>query len=512
MRFVRCVIVVLATLLVSLAAVSQASAARTIGWTIRAVATPTYFSSNDALACESEGKCDRYQLLAMNVGDEPSSGTLTLTDRLPPGMTFRGDGSGRNGEGAEWSCTEKLEGPPEQWTVTCEFGASVPAGGYAPFLKVTVFAPSASMSGSLKNEVSVTGGGTTTVASASEETPISSQAPEFGVNEFGFEADGVGGATALQAGAHPWSVTTSFGIPTADSSPGIENRFYTPVEQAKDSVVELPTGFVGNPQAAPHCTQTQLRVEACPPQSRVGAFAVRGGLLAGGEFGYTEQPGECCSAVYNMVPEGGYPAEFGFKFATIPVYLYASVVRSASRSASGYRVRVASPGIPAELETSGVAITFFGDPGKLNGGSSEAAFLTNPADCSAGPLSSRIELESWENPGHPVSREATAYSQLTGCDLLPFHPSLAMAPSTTGEEGSTQADSPSAYTTDLDGAANLEVLRIGDPGAQGRDRGAAGGRLGLSVGRARPCRLQGDGTRRDQRRQQRDRRWRPRPG
>jgi hypothetical protein len=146
-----------------------------------------------------------------------------------------------------------------------------------------------------------------------------------------------------------------------------------------------------------------------------------------------------------VAPEGGYPAEFGFTFAQQTIFLYASVVHSGS----GYHLRVTTPGIPSVLETSYAAITFFGEPGKLNGNKSETAFLTNPTDCPAGPLSSRIELEPWGNPGHPQSKEATVYPGMTGCGLLRFNPSLAMAPSTAPEGGTAQADTPSAYTTDL---------------------------------------------------------------
>ena len=429
--------------------VAPASAAGTVGWSVRAAAEPTHFSSNDFLRCEREEKCDRYQLLVMNVGDAPSSGTITVTDKLPAGITTRKTPTSGEGLEGEWSCTEGAG----QTTVTCTLEGSVPAGAYTPFLDLEVSAPTASMTGSLKNEVSVTGAGTAVVASTSEETPISSQAPEFGVSEFAFEPAGVGGAPTTQAGAHPWEVTASFGIPATFSPPGIANTYFQPVENTKEVAVELPAGFVGDPQAAPRCTQTELRAATCPAASRVGAFAFRSGLFAFDEFTSTGNgglpPSGCCSAVYNMVPESGYPAEFAFTFANIPVYLYASVVHSGS----GYRLRVASPGIPAEIELSGTTITFFGDPGELNGGSSEAAFLTSPTNCAAGPLASRIELAPWEDPGHPAGSEATAYPQLTGCNLLQFNPWLTLAPSPLGpgreEEGTSEADEPSAYSVDL---------------------------------------------------------------
>jgi hypothetical protein len=453
-RTSSCVVVLLATLASSLGGVcAGASAAGTVGWTVRGVAEPTSFSANDALNCGpgTEEKCDRYQLLVTNVGDEPSSGTITLADKLPPGITPLEEKSGHiNKEtGTEWSCAQS-EGPEKNWTVTCEFTEAVSAGGYAPSLDIVVSAPSVSMSGSLKNEASLTGGGTSTVASTSEETPIGSQTPPFDVSEFDMQATAAGGAPQLTAGTHPWEITTSFGIPLIFSPPAGEGNRFRPVQNVKNAVVDLPLGLVGDPQATPRCTQTELRNEECPQASRVGTFAVIGSF-ENGEFQFTgsegvhPDEGGCCSAVYNIIPEGGYPAEFGFTFAEQTVFLYASVVHSGT----GYHLRVTSPGIPSILETSHAAITFFGDPGKLNGGGSEPAFLTSPADCSAGSLSSRIQLESWEEPGRPVSGEATVYPQLTGCDLLQFRPSFAMAPSATGEEGNTQADAPSAYTTDL---------------------------------------------------------------
>jgi hypothetical protein len=430
--------------LVSLVVLVCASSAfaGTVGWTVRTVAVPSNFSAGDAQRCEAEGKCDRYQLLVTNVGDEASSGPITLTDTLPVGITTLQTPESENysGEGMPWSCTPGAGNAG----VTCTFPESVPVGGYAPFLDIVVSAPSASISGMLRNEASVTGGGTVAVTSGSVENPVSSQTPAFGVSEFGVEPMVAGGTASTQAGAHPWALTASIGIPSFISAPGEDLEKFSPVENLKSAAVELPLGLVGDPQATPQrCTETELVNQACPASSRVGSFAVLAGGFVYSEFYFTGG-GTCCSAIYNMVPQGGYPAEFAFAFAGVPVYLHAGVVHTAS----GYRLRVATQGIPSVLETEDIALTFFGDPGALNGGPSGRGLLTNPTDCSAGPLSSRVELESWEHPGHPVSREAVMYPQLSGCDLLQFDPSLSLAPSV-GEGGTTQADEPSGYTVDL---------------------------------------------------------------
>ena len=455
-------------------AASTASAAGTVAWTVRGVAVPSNFSSGNTAVCERERKCDRYQLLVMNAGDEASSGPITLTDKLPPGITtLETPGSGGGTEEQEekrWACTEG-EGNS---MVTCTFEGPVAAGKFAPFLTIVVSAPTATMEkealetrAPLKNEVTVEGGGAAASASTSQETSVGSQPLSFGVTEFELAPDGVGGAPALQAGGHPWELTASFGVPSVVSPPGNLSEgvggAFTPVRNVKSALVELPAGFFGDPQATAHCTETELRDESCPPGSRVGVYALAGDIFSDDEFLFTEaaESGPCCSAVYNMVPEAGYPAEFGFTFARLPVYMYASVVHTAT----GYRLRVAAPGIPPEAEATNAAITFFGEPGALNGTGSEEAFLTSPDDCAAGALPSTIELESWGEPGHPISRQATAYSQITGCNQLQsqFHPKLELAPSSAAEHGTSQADEPSGYTASLEVPQTSKVSELATP-------------------------------------------------
>lgn len=436
MRWRTLLALVFATLTVSLG-VSSASAAGTVGWTIHAVSQPARFSSGDAVACESHHECDRYQVLAMNAGDVPSSGPIVLTDTLPPGIGTLHKPEAEGG----WSCTEGAGNT----TVTCILEESVPAGGYAFPITIAVSAPSAALSGPLKNEVSITGGGTAAVVSTSEETPIGSQAPSFGLTEFGFEAAELSGAASGQAGGHPWEVTTSLELPTAAVPAAEPGEPFGPIESWKDAVVELPVGLVGDPQATAKCTLPQLdesNISLCPARSAVGSVAV----IAGGfEDKFAVAKDEVVSALYNMVPEGGYPAEFGFSVFGVPIIMYANVVHTGS----GYRLRVTVPGIPDLVKVFGGVFTFYGEPGKVEeGGSSEAAFLSNPTRCTSEPQTARAEVESWGDPGHPVSREATVYSQLTGCDLLQFGASLAFAPSV-GPEGSSQAGEPSGFATDL---------------------------------------------------------------
>jgi hypothetical protein len=441
--FLPCVLVVLGALVLP-GGVGVAGAAGSPAWSVRTVTEPTRFTPADKVACRTESKCDRYQLLVTNVGDAPSGGPITLTDSLPAGIRLEeaisNTGSGGLGE---WSCTPGVGNT----SVTCTIEASVVVGGYAPSLTFKVTAPAQGVSGSLHNEVSISGGGAAGVVSGGLDTLVSALAPPFGVSEFGLEPAGASGAPSVQAGGHPWELTASFTLPQVDSPPEAETLF-SPVEGPRDAVTELPVGFVGNALATARCPTEDLLFrsgsKACPVASRIGVVAVIGGAVGAGEFQHTNAEGFPLAAVYNMVPEHGYPAQFGFAFIGKPVNLYASVVHGPG----GYRLRVTAPGIPRILETYALALTFFGDPGKVNEEPSQPAFLTNPSDCAAGALSSRLELGSWDSAS-VVSGETIAFPGLSGCGLLRFEPSLGFAPSAGGEGGSTQADAPSAFTADV---------------------------------------------------------------
>jgi hypothetical protein len=478
---VRCVLLFAVTAAIAFGLSVSSAWAGTAGWSVHAIPEPNSFSPSDEAACRAEEKCDRYSLLVENAGDEASHGEVTLTDTLPAGLVAREIRVGGAFE-EDWSCVGK--GGP---VVTCNLSeekpgeGSIQPGHYTDTIVIVVSTPTQA-SGVLTNEVTVEGGGVARGV-AREERAIS-EAASFRLSEFGFELGAAGGLSSLQAGSHPWELTTSFGIPSQASPPQGNkggNHYFSPVQNLKDVAVELPAGFLGDPLATAKCTETELRTTGCPEASRVGVFAFINTGAKRGEFTYTEDvDGDGgFTAVYNMVPEAGYPAEFGFDFGTevgsraggIPIVMYASVVHTGT----GYRVRVPVPDIIEEPEAIAITLTFFGEPGKLNGTGSEAAFLSNSSDCSAeeedlsgfphipvledgdrvsaGDASGRIELASWGEPGRIISGETTVYPSLTGCAALQFAPSFLLAPSPAGpgpeQEGSRQADEPSAYDANL---------------------------------------------------------------
>jgi hypothetical protein len=460
--------------------VAPASAAGTVGWNVRSAAEPSAFSPDDVAPsgqpCQTESAkhCDWYTLFVMNVGNAPSSGAVVLTDTLPPGITARRVRTGEaqragqlnedsEGNEEEWACTIGVGGT----TVTCTFENPVGAALSAPSLLIEVSSPSYSSMGPLRNQVSVSGGGATRTATTVEETAVVSEPLHFGSDQFNFalsefsvEPEDPNATLARQAGGHPTTFTTSFAMPSA-TAPESELDFasFDPAQSLRSVAVELPLGFAGNPQAIPRCdlagAQGGRPLADCPQDTAIGTWDVRGGFFSEDYFRMTGAfPG--VSPIYNIAPQGPYPAEFALSAVGHTVFLYPSVIHDAS----GYRLRVASSDLPTILQLNSVELTFFGVPGEINGSGSNAALLTSPENCSDGPLTSRISVESWESPGRVITREATAYPQVTGCDSVSFEPSLSLAPSAASDEGTSQADEPSGFDVSL---KQPQATQAGEP-------------------------------------------------
>jgi hypothetical protein len=415
---------------ITLVIVGLCAPAATLGavaWSVDAAAQPSEFLPTGG---------GQYQVVVQNIGSEVSSSGVRLTDHLAQGLTFVGAKGKEGAHGQKWACGETGTA-----VVSCTLAEEVGAGGYAPSLAIEVSAPGKS-AGVLENMIIVDEGGATAPAVTGESSQVGTAPQAFGVSGFDMEAHTISGGHALEAGGHPWSFTTSIEFPWRVAPPNNEEEAYTPVENVKKITVELPVGLVGNMLATEHCTQAELREEACPPGSQVGAFAVAAAEIGTEFFG----TGSGASAVFNMSPEAGYPAELGITYASEPVYLYASVVHSPV----GERVRITTVGVPPLLGTGDIVLTLWGEPGAFNGSQKTDAFITSPSDCQGPPAKARMEAESWGQPGQVVEAETIVYQALSGCGELRsvFAPGLTLSP-LLGLGGTTRADSP----TGLEGIA-----------------------------------------------------------
>jgi hypothetical protein len=271
----------------------------------------------------------------------------------------------------------------------------------------------------------------------------------FGLQSFEVSATNQDGSPDVQAGSHPYELTTSFLL---NPPKEVSKETFLLEGTSKDVRVDLPPGFVGNPAATPKCTYQQfvLYSKACPDDTVVGASNTY--FVAGSE----SLTGS--GAVYNIEPSPGIPAEFAFKVKNVtPVFLDASV-----RTGGDYGLTVTSPNINAAVALYGSEVTIWGVPAdpshdpirgnclggeerggvqtsyESTGGSCPAnvavePFLTNPTSCGV-PRTASISVDSWEEPGSFVSLPS-ALPPLSGCEKLDFSPSLTVTPD--GTAGST---------------------------------------------------------------------------
>jgi len=435
----------------SLLAVCSSALASTAapGWTISSVAEPANFSSEQNAVCEAEPQslpgetpsipCDSYRVIARNVGSASSNEPITIVDMLPAGVEAIYAALQEKQAGASVFKTECALAP-----IHCEYSEPVAPGGE---LIVTINVKILSSAQPLVlNYAAIEGGGLahplTTSEPTTEPNTVNGATPAFDIKGSQFRVDGLDGVSDPQAGDHPYAVTTSFHIPNMTRfDPSEPSNAYNrvPVGMIKGLIVDLPPGLVGDPQVTPRCPLTALQenyvnetsTTNCPLASRVGTVTFE----SEGIFHASNTAGGNTSSIFNMVPEAGYPAEFGFSFLGKPVLMYASTLPSAS----GYGLRVSVPSLIA-VPVEGISLTFFGNPAQQDGGAtSSAAFLTNPMDCASGPLSARIEADSWEDQVRWVSHESTTYPELIGCNMLQFQPMIEAAPEV------SQADTPSGY-------------------------------------------------------------------
>ncbi len=263
------------------------------------------------------------------------------------------------------------------------------------------------------------------------------------------------GSLDLRAGSHPYAFTTSYRLDVTSESKG---NTIVDGGLAKDIEVDLPQGFVGDPNALPQCSLAEfdavsLGENRCPDDTAVG-------------FVQLEIPGEGVTLhpLYSLAPPPGKVAEFGFPVLTVPITMSVSV-----RTGENNTLRVGTTNIPQAFQVTGASFTFWGVPGDASHDKQRGhcliglsigvghscpidipskPLLTLPTVCS-GPLTTSIRADSWSTPGVFVGDSTTSHDEsgspapFSGCGSLPFEPSIAVAPDT------SSADTPAGVTVDL---------------------------------------------------------------
>jgi hypothetical protein len=273
------------------------------------------------------------------------------------------------------------------------------------------------------------------------------------------------GSAAAQPSEHPFEIVPgSFHFTTATTQAAAHSDWVTSFDFAhepsgrtdndvRNIVVNLPAGFVGSNTAVPTCTEAQLLGAAgteelatrCPLASQVGEISL---VITPGENGANT----FTFPVYNMeVTSFGVAAELGFK-AIVFTSLLQIGVRPGDTGLS-----VTTPNITKYGEPHGITVTTWGLPASHEhdaqrgevcvrnicrnefGGPQEAnipvrPFLSNPTSC--GPFTASLEVYSWEEPAN-IQKASAETAPITGCDRVPFEPSIEVQPTTRSAESPT---------------------------------------------------------------------------
>jgi hypothetical protein len=476
------------TLIVSLAGATQSQASSpSPHWSIVSASQPTYFKAGEA--------SEAYSLIVRNDGGiQTTKGSpVTITDSLPNGVTaIKAIAAGESANGTGFPNFERpCSVTAGAELVTCTYEESPTSGPILAGTTIVVTIRVAVPEGTQvldANSATVSGGGAPS-ASTSEVTPLSGETAPFGLSFFHVEKVGDNGEADVQAGSHPFELTTSLAFNIAGrESPSAHNgntEWLLANAAPKDVEVALPPGLVGDPNAAPQCTQ-QAFLEgknlSCPVDTQVGTMRP----FFYGAFHSANYP------VYNLVPPAGAPAELGFSVSDLGrMTIFFHV-----RSGGDYGLTASLDGIPETGPLQGAILTLWGVPaaashdlereGTVGDGAQDASefckpsvkveggletqtrcpsdapakpFLTLPSQCQPEqPFTATTD--SWESPGQLQSYsfpEPGTANEIIGCEQLAFTPSLSLTPET------TQADTPSGYAVELHVPQNEDPVGLATP-------------------------------------------------
>jgi len=247
-----------------------------------------------------------------------------------------------------------------------------------------------------------------------------------------------------QAGGHPNKGITAFLVKQITGPPKLPEGYL------KEIRVELPRGLAVNPEATEKCTEKQLsEVVAAGPPLVTKCTTEKPGSLVGVDYFTTLAPGPAPPAgtevtipafVYNIDPVDrfGVPSMAGFNASGEPTYLVGEldpVDQHVSFNITD--IKSFTAGGPPII---GSRLVFEGKAG--NG------YLTLPTSCE-GPQVTDLSLRTYPyptptDPERTDTAEAATPTGATGCENVPFKPTISVVPG-----GPKATDSPEPITVDL---------------------------------------------------------------
>lgn len=278
-----------------------------------------------------------------------------------------------------------------------------------------------------------------------------------------------------QAGGHPPFAFDQYIIRHETTVPGVVEPLIEPYEDRvlKTERVDLPVGFTEDPESSPKCSNEDFeaigeipgsggqmgRVPKCDPSTIVGrnetwlvvntANAVPVPEAPPGTFlprGYVIPPQAAKGtrvAVYNLEPKFGEPARLGFIIGFSKVIVLEGGVAWESDFHEYFTIHLPPPSVGVSSLRS--RLVAFGQSG-------DGTHVTLPTTCYdpnelPDPYSTWFRGESYGEPNPTFPEASTPWQaklppgvRTTGCESVPFDPSLAV------DAGTNDVDSPAAAT------------------------------------------------------------------
>ncbi len=391
----------------------------------------------------------QYWVDVNNVGDTDTSGTISLTINLPPGITRRevhhySDNFGPLGS-MTWTCPGKAGAS----TVKCTTSGVVPRHLLSRNLVLVVdVAPEAE--GALVATAELKGGGAANTVTVEESAQVDPVPAGFGilaesfVPDF-FLADGL--TSEREAGAHPDLATFPFDFNTETPSPAVPS-LKREVESIRNIQVDLPPGFVGNPTTVGECSQAEFTMDVCPLSSQVGREDLNVFPLSAGPFEYFPITTE----VYNLSHPRGTIADLAFVIGGNPIHIRASL-----NPANRYAITSTTPSINETLPPYHQKLTLWGVPADKSHDSERCIdsssagsptgkecptdatpkpFLALPSQCDEDNAFRLHHYDSWQNTGaYGPDITYAMPGRITDCEKPRFEPSVEAVP--TGKQANT---------------------------------------------------------------------------
>jgi hypothetical protein len=401
------------------------------------------------------GGTGQYWFDINNVGSSDTEGTITLTVKLPPGITRDSVlNSGFGTPEVSWKCP----GIKGASTFTCTTKGVVPRHTMERRLILQVDVASDLEPDVLTASAKLEGGGAEKAVSAKEPTQINPEPASFGIVSQSFTPDfyqANGRTPEREAGVHPDFFVTPFDFNSDDLQQEVLGQFegYFPDQKAEaDSIrnlhVDLPPGVIGAPTAVGECTQAEFTTTECPQSSQVGRIYVR-------TFPFTTafRIYNFTRPVFNLSHPRGVITDLGFTVFNNPVHIKVSL-----DPANRYAITTRVPDINETLPPFNQSLVLWGVPADHSHDSERCTnedtrlecsldgepkpFLSLPSQCEADNTFRLHHYDSWGETGvfgpeidHTLLDSEGLPAQMTDCDKPRFEPDVEIEP--TGKQANT---------------------------------------------------------------------------